>query len=181
MQGIIIEVLDFAHARRGGGIPVKPEPMKLADVCRHVIAELEQSRPGPGRAVLLRVENDDEGEWDPGRLAQVVSNLTANALQHSPEDAIVEVRIRGSQQHLVLQVHNSGPPIPPDVLAKVFEPFTTGASPAEALNEHIGLGLYIVREIARAHQGTVDVCSRADHGTSFVVKLPRRSRGEMTA
>ncbi len=178
MQGIIAEVLDFAHARRGGGIPVKPEPMKLGDVCRHVIAELEQARPG--RAVLLRVENDDEGEWDPGRLAQVVSNLTANALQHSPEDATVEVRIRGSQQHLVLEVHNSGPAIPPEVLANVFEPFTKGASPAEGLNENVGLGLYIVREIVRAHEGTVDVCSRAGHGTSFVVKLPRRSRTGVT-
>jgi len=171
MQGMIADVLDFSVVRRGGGIPLRTEHVKLSEICRHVISELEQARPG--RSVSLRVEKDDEGEWDPGRLARVVSNLVANALQHSPRDAAVEVRIRGSSHHLVLEVHDSGPPIPEAVLAAVFEPFTKGSSPSDDLSGNIGLGLYIVREIARAHQGKVDVCSRADKGTSFIVKLPR--------
>lgn len=172
MQGIIAGALDLARTRRGASIQVHREPVRLADVCRQAIAELEHARPG--RAIQLSVERDDEGEWDPGRLAQLVSNLAANALQHSPSDATVEVRIRGSQQNLVLEVHDSGPPIPPHVLATVFEPFVKGASSTDAPTANVGLGLYIVREIARAHQGAVDVCSRAGHGTSFVVKLPRR-------
>jgi K+-sensing histidine kinase KdpD len=169
MKGILAGVLDMASARHGGGIAVRPEPMSLADVCRDAIAEFEETKPG--RGVLLRVEADDRGEWDPGRMAQVVSNLVANALQHSPEDATVEVRIRGSRQNLVLEVHDSGPPIPPEVLPLIFDPFARG--PGEDRKVNVGLGLYIVREIARAHGGTVDVCSRADKGTSFAVKLPR--------
>jgi len=170
MQGIIRDVLDLANARRHRGIPVKPSPVKLADVCRHAIAELAEARSD--RSILLRVEGDDEGEWDPDRMMQVVSNLVANALEHGSEDATIEVRIRGSARNLVLEVYNSGPPIPSELLAKVFEAFTTGASPVDGA-KNLGLGLFIVREIARAHRGTVDVCSRPGHGTSFVVKLPR--------
>jgi K+-sensing histidine kinase KdpD len=172
MEEIIRDLLDFAKARRGGVIPVRPEPMKMEEVCRRVIAELEQANPG--REVSLHVEGDDRGEWDAARLAQLISNLVGNALQHSPEGAAVEVRIRGSSRNLVMEVNNSGPAIPPEVLPVLFEPFKRGS---ERKGKGVGLGLFIAREIARAHGGVVDVCSRADKGTSFTVKLPRTPRG----
>ncbi len=173
MEDIIRDLLDFAQARRGGGIPVRPEPVKMEEVCRQVIAELEQA--SGGRRVSLRVEGDDRGEWDAGRMAQLTSNLVGNALEHSPQGAAVEVRIRGSPRNLVLEVHNPGDPIPPEVVPALFEPFRRGSTGSENGKRNLGLGLFIVREIARAHGGVVDVCSRPGKGTSFAVKLPRWS------
>jgi signal transduction histidine kinase len=175
MEGIIRDLLDFAKARQGGGIPVRPEPVKMEEVCRRVIAELEQAHPG--REVSLCVEGDDGGEWDGARLAQLTSNLVGNALQHSPQSATVEVWIRGTSRNLVMEVHNSGPPIPPEVLPVLFEPFRRGNDPTGNEKRSVGLGLFIVQEVARAHGGVVDVCSRADKGTSFTLRLPRTLRG----
>jgi signal transduction histidine kinase len=74
----------------------------------------------------------------------------------------------------VLEVHNDGPPIPDDVRSRMFEPFATGGEAARPRG-HLGLGLFIVREIAVAHGGVVDLCSTESAGTSFVVKLPRHA------
>ncbi|HUK66470.1 MAG TPA: MASE1 domain-containing protein [Anaeromyxobacteraceae bacterium] len=174
MEEIIRNVLYFAMARTQGSIPVKAERIQMGDVCRQVIAEMEQAEPG--REVSLRVEANDSGEWDAARMAQVLSNLIGNAFQYSPKGTPVDVRIRGSSQNLVLQVHNLGPPIPPERLSGIFEPFKQGPQARNA-KVNVGLGLYIVKEIVEAHEGKVDVCSRVDQGTSFVVKLPRLKQG----
>jgi signal transduction histidine kinase len=176
MEEIIRNLLDFAKARTGGTMLVRSEAVNMGDVCRQVIAEIEQAEPG--RAVSLLVEGDDSGEWDAARMAQVISNLVGNALQHSPRGTPVDVRIRGSPRSLVVQVHNSGPAIAPEVLSGIFEPFKQGSHIPEnqSANVNMGLGLYIVKEIVEAHDGTVDVCSREDEGTSFVMKLPRSSQ-----
>ena len=173
MEEIIKNVLYFAVARTSGTIPVKAEPINMGEVCRQVIGEFEQVEPG--RKVSLRVEGDDSGEWDASRMAQVLSNLVGNALEHSPKDTPVDVRICGSAQNLVVQVHNAGPAIPSEALAEIFEPFKQGLDGAPGAKANVGLGLYIVKEIVEAHAGKVDVCSREGQGTSFVVKLPRAS------
>jgi signal transduction histidine kinase len=173
MEEIIRNVLTFAKARTEGTITVSAGSVHLGDVCRQVIAESEQAEPG--RTVSLRVEGNDSGEWDAARMAQVMSNLVGNAVQHSPQGTSVDVRIRGSPRNVVVQVHNAGPPIPPDVLPRIFEPFEQGIVQGAGVN--VGLGLYIVKQIVEAHEGTVDVCSREGKGTSFVVKLPRSLHG----
>jgi signal transduction histidine kinase len=175
MEEIVRNVLDFARARTGGAMPIRSEAVNMGDVCRDVIAEIEQAEPG--REVSLCVKGDDSGEWDAARMAQVISNLIGNALQHSPRDTPVDVRIQGSFRSLVVEVHNSGPPIAPEVLSGIFEPFKRGLDTPGSPSGNVGLGLYIVKEIVEAHDGKVDVCSRDGKGTSFVVKLPRASPG----
>ena len=75
---------------------------------------------------------------------------------------------------LLLIVHNHGSPIPEDLLPHVFEPFRSGPQEASNAGDSMGLGLFIVREIVRAHGGTVEAESDAEHGTTFTVRLPRR-------
>lgn len=175
MEEIIRNVLTFAKARTEGSIPVSAESVHMGDVCRRVIAESEQAEPG--RTVSLRVEGNDSGEWDAARMAQVISNLVGNAVQHSPDGTPVDVRVRGSSRSVIVQVHNAGPPIPSDVIARIFEPFEQGPDAGQSARANVGLGLYIVKQIVEAHEGTVDVCSREGKGTSFVVKLPRSPHG----
>ena len=79
---------------------------------------------------------------------------------------------------VVLQVHNPGPPIPNELLPSLFDPFRQAPSQREqgTRGSGLGLGLFVVREIARAHGGSVEVHSTREHGTTFRVRLPKDTR-----
>jgi signal transduction histidine kinase len=80
-------------------------------------------------------------------------------------------------QDVILTVHNGGTPIPPDAVATIFDPLVRGMSPELQRQRRpgsIGLGLYIAREVAIGHGGTIGVTSSAEAGTLFTVRLPRR-------
>ncbi|HET6440531.1 MAG TPA: PAS domain-containing sensor histidine kinase [Anaeromyxobacter sp.] len=170
MRGIIEDLLDFSRARQGLGIPVKKGPVDLAEISRRAIAEL-----GPlsgGRTLSLSVQGDTSLQGDAGRLLQVVSNLVGNAVQHGSGGVEVEV-VGGGPDQVFLAVHNRGA-IPEQMLPQVFEPFRRGRSVGGSGS--VGLGLFIVREVVRAHGGEVEVRSDEAAGTTFTVRLPRGSR-----
>jgi signal transduction histidine kinase len=169
MERMIRDLLDFTRVRLGGGFPLQPEPMHLDRLCAEVLEELEAAHPA--RALRSELRGGPAGAWDRHRLAQLVSNLVGNALQYSPEHSPVTVATRPDGEHMVLEVHNLGTPIPPEVLPHLFEPFRRGSG-APAGRQGLGLGLYIVQEIAHAHGGTVAVRSSEPEGTRFTVRLP---------
>lgn len=100
-----------------------------------------------------------------------------NALKYGPAEERVEVEMRGEEDSVVLQVRNGGAPIPPEALPHVFEPLRTRDQRwndrEHGAKRSVGLGLFIVHEIARAHGGTVAVASSPGSGTVFTVRLPR--------
>ncbi len=167
MADMIRQLLDFSQARLAGGFPVEPKPCDLVEACRCVIEELATSRHG--RELSLEAPERLDGRWDRGALSQVISNLIGNAIQHGA-DAPVRVRLEARGAQAVLEVRNSGDPIPADLLHEIFEPFRRG--PAASGSRSLGLGLYIARSIVAAHRGTIEVKSSTD-GTSFTVVLPR--------
>ena len=85
----------------------------------------------------------------------------------------MHIETRGEPDALVLSVHNLGPPIPPDVLPRLFQPLQRGEGSVSAARS-VGLGLYIVDQVVRAHGGTVSVQSSEETGTTFTVRLPRQ-------
>ena len=172
MSKIISQLLDFTRARLGGGIPIDPRPIDLAQVCADVIAEYETAHPD--RALSFDADMDTEGLWDPERLGQVVANLIGNAIQHGKPDGPIDVRLRDEGDAVCLQVHNDGSPIPADLLPSIFDPFRRQSTRADQKTEGLGLGLFIVREMVRAHSGEIGVRSTEADGTTFIVKLPRR-------
>ena len=111
----------------------------------------------------------------------MISNLLSNALQYSPPGTPVRVENHGEEDAVVLKVHNTGAPIPQDMLPGLFEPLERGPEVGENRERSIGLGLYIVRQLVLAHGGSVDVHSTPTEGTTFTVRLPRRppERGPM--
>ena len=172
MSHMVDDLLDLTRTRLGSGIPVAPAQMDLDAMCRAVIAEFQAIHPK--RRLVLHSEGDLRGRWDPARLGQVLSNLVGNALQHGANDKPIEVVARVDADEVVIGVHNEGSPIPPELLANIFEPMVShGRRGAESTS--VGLGLFIAREIVLAHGGTVTVRSIAGEGTTFSVRLPHRS------
>ncbi|AKJ08113.1 sensory box histidine kinase [Archangium gephyra] len=176
MKRMISDLLDFARGRLGGGIPISPRAVELTALCHEVVEELEAGRPG--REVELEVEGELEGEWDADRLSQLLINLGKNALDYSPEESRVRFSLYGEEGFVRLEVHNAGAPIPAERLGSIFEPFRRfGEEQSPTSTSGLGLGLYIVDQIVRAHGGSVSVRSTQEEGTTFTVRLPRHPVG----
>ncbi|HEY7374538.1 MAG TPA: hybrid sensor histidine kinase/response regulator [Polyangia bacterium] len=165
MSDMVHNLTDYARAGQGP-IPITRAVIDLGDVCRDLTGELGQL--DPARRIDLGCEGNLVGEWDQTRLHQALSNLVRNALKYGTGDVVVRARDAGDRVEIT--VHNDGPPIPPERLPIIFGAFERGQQEGAGL----GLGLYIVREIAKAHAGAVEVTSSAERGTTFVLRLPRR-------
>jgi signal transduction histidine kinase len=165
MQSIIRDLLDYAQARHGSGLPVHRRAARLGDICRTALEEVRTARPN--RTIHLDVTGDDSVALDPARVGQVVTNLVTNALIHGAADAPVQVSVDAREERVLLEVVNQGAPIPQHLMPTLFDAFRPGDSAGS-----IGLGLHIVREIARAHGGSVSVRS-GELGTAFTVTFPK--------
>jgi PAS domain S-box-containing protein len=174
MGRMIGDLLDFTRGRLGGGIPITRTPSNLRHICRHVLEELEAIHLE--RELRLSATGDFQGEWDADRLAQLLGNLGKNALDYSPEDTPVDFVLSDEGDTVRMAVHNAGTPIPEAQLPHLFEPFRRAEEGGARVPSGLGLGLYIVQQIAEAHGGTVEVRSREGEGTTFIVSLPRGCR-----
>ncbi|RKG83331.1 PAS domain-containing protein [Corallococcus terminator] len=176
---MIRDLLDFTQARLGGGIPVQCQDLDLATVVRQVMEEVQMNFPE--RVLQTSMPGHEaRGCWDPDRMAQVLTNLLGNALKYSPEGTPVMVRVQGTEREVLLEVHNAGDPIPPDMLCRLFQPMQRGAPGMDLTTRSVGLGLYIVQHIVQAHGGTIAVSSSKEAGTTFTVKLPRDGARQAT-
>jgi signal transduction histidine kinase len=114
------------------------------------------------------------GRWDADRLHEVVSNLLSNALLYGATDHPVTLAARSDgPSSVVVDVTNRGPEVPASLLPLLFDPFRRGPGGERRSSQGLGLGLYIAREIVRAHHGEITVRSSAVEGTTFTVTLPR--------
>jgi PAS domain S-box-containing protein len=170
MDEMIGTLLDFTRLRVHGSLPVVAEEIDLDPLIRGVVAELQAAHRR--RQIELDVSGNLRGRWDPARIAQLFSNLAVNALWHGARESVVRVALTGEAETVIMSVTNRGPVIPRELVERLFEPFQQGTDGASSGRGKLGLGLYIVREIARAHGGTIDVRS-ADEVTTFAVTLPR--------
>lgn len=170
---IVALLLDYTRARIGRGIPLERAAACLVELARRGVDEFEAIHPN--RRVRFRAEAEHvEGEWDAPRLSQVLSNLLDNAAKYGAVDQPIDVVVKATAADAWLEVRNGGPPIPPEKLAALFKPFERIGGSDEHAGSSLGLGLFIVREIVRGHEGAVDVSSSAEDGTWFRVRLPRR-------
>ncbi|XXY47449.1 ATP-binding protein [Sorangium sp. So ce269] len=168
---LITDLLDFTQARLGGGLRVARREIHLHQVAADCLDEVMLA--WPARKVEHRRTGDGLGLADADRIAQILTNLVNNALTYGTPDQPVTVTTAVLPGALEIQVHNAGRPIPPELQAKIFEPMQRGGAQARPGSRSVGLGLYIVREIASAHGGRVSVRSTEREGTTFVVVLPR--------
>jgi signal transduction histidine kinase len=168
MARMISGLLDFTQARLGGRIPLHRTDTDLSEIARSVRAEVLAANPA--RTIALDVEGDLRGSFDSDRTARLISNLLENAVSYAPADDRIDLRLAGRDGVVEIEVENSGPPIPAGERAAIFEPFRRGAGAGDFRG--LGLGLYIVQQIARAHGGDV-LLDGANGRTVFRATLQR--------
>jgi signal transduction histidine kinase len=175
MRRLVDVVLTYTRRSLGAVLPVDLKPVRLDELVRNCVHDLAVTNPD--REIVLTAAEGLEGIWDATRISQLVSNLIGNALKYGTSDEPIAVTLETEDSHsVVLRVHNFGPHIAPKLIADIFEPLirgTTPASSAEVGGANMGLGLYIAREVASAHYGTIHVTSDPESGTLFEVRLPR--------
>jgi signal transduction histidine kinase len=168
MAGLIEDVMDFARARLGGGLPLRRSAdQPLHPTLEHVISELRTA--WPERTIDAQLEFAEPVDCDRARVAQLLSNLLGNALTHGAPGAPVSVSASTDDGTFQLSVENAGEPIPEATIERLFQPFTRATSGPD--QKGLGLGLYIASEIARAHGGTLAVTSTPER-TRFTFHMP---------
>jgi PAS domain S-box-containing protein len=179
--GLVRQILGFAH-----GVGGPPQPVQLKHVARDIIAVVEETFP---KSITFEY-HVPTNLWvinaNPTQIHQVLLNLCVNARDAMPRGGTLRLRaenvmlddraataLKGAQpgSYLMLEIGDTGTGIPPDALERIWEPFFT----TKAAGSGTGLGLSTVRGIVEKHFGFIDLQTTAGHGTTFRVRLPRRT------
>jgi signal transduction histidine kinase len=176
IKGMINDLLDFTRTRLGTGLPINVRECNMKRIISNLIEE--NGACHPEAEIDFEFDGDPTGCWDAGRIEQMFGNLIGNALEHGQKSP---VRIVGCahDKEVTVAVHNKGNVIPKEKLSTIFDPLKGGSEPNHPQHTSragLGLGLYIVRQIAEAHDGDVEVDSSAETGTTFTVRLPRKPK-----
>ncbi len=174
MERMISQLLDFTRVRMGGAMCLERRMGDLGELCLGVAQELELAASCSVRCIA---EGDTTGSFDLDRIAETVSNIAGNAVEHAEAGTSVALHVDGTGADLVLDITNEGAPIPADVLPFIFEPFRRAQQRDYSKAGNLGLGLYIAHEVVRAHGGSIEARC-ADGTTTFTVRLPRSARPE---
>lgn len=167
-RGLIDELLDFTLVRVGHGLTVTRRPASFHEVIHQYVEELKLAFPsnpihhvaqGHGKCIL-----------DPDRVAQLLGNLVANAVTYGEPGGPITVTSTGDDDGCRLEVHNLGEPVPEAMAERIFEPMVRGGTTDHSVRS-VGLGLFIVKAIAQAHDGAVSVRSSREEGTTFTFVL----------
>lgn len=168
-ERMIADLLDFALARVGSGIAIAPSPQDLHAFVGQSVDELRVAFP---KATLLHQSfGSGSAILDADRVHQIIGNLVANSVAYGDLKEPITVTSRMEIDQAVVSVQNHGPAIPESLIAVLFEPMTRGTETASDVRS-VGLGLFIVREIAQVHGGKVAVSSSIEGGTVFSVYFP---------
>lgn len=163
---LIHDLLDFTQARLGKGMRITRAAIDLHAIISESVEELRTAFPS--RELVHRTKGTGRCEADADRLMQLVGNLVTNAITYGRADTPVVITSGLVEDACTISVHNVGEPIDAESIAALFEPMARGTHIPDGTRS-VGLGLYIVREIAKAHQGQATVTSNAEDGTTFAV------------
>ena len=168
-----LELLEHITRCAARALSIQPTLLDLREAVAGSLEELRLTFPQR----QLAYEHAGEGcvVVDKDRLYQVIGNLVSNAIAYGDRHCVVTVASRIDEAVAVISVHNLGPAIPAGLLKQLFDPMVRGRQQHPAFHNNAGLGLFIVRQIARAHGGDVKVISTEREGTTFTVTFARRA------
>ncbi|UQA57879.1 sensor histidine kinase [Polyangium aurulentum] len=170
---MVDDLLDAARVE-AGELTLHPSACDLRDIARDAV---ELYAPTTTRHEL-DVDIPDEplaGLFDAARVHQVLDNLLSNAIKYSPVGGHVRLALRREGDDALMSVADEGVGIPPEELARLFEPFQRAPS-GRKVAHGLGLGLWVVRRIVEAHGGHIRVESQPGEGSTFLIRLPLAAR-----
>jgi signal transduction histidine kinase len=171
MLRLVENVLDFA-AIQSGHVRLQSEDAALEEIAASVVETMRIIADGKQVKIAYAVEDAlPRLPLDVIKMTQAVQNLVANAVQYSPPETTVDVRLRTCPGGIELDVEDRGPGIPPEELPQLFKPFTRLSTRSLTRQRSVGLGLAITRRLVEAHGGTIDVRSEVGKGSVFTVRL----------
>ncbi|MEB0040980.1 MULTISPECIES: HAMP domain-containing sensor histidine kinase [unclassified Pseudomonas] len=172
MGAMVKDLLEFVRSRLGASLPIQRKPMEMASACREAIEEACAGQPECDPT--FEVSGDTRGNWDRGRIDQLLQNLIGNALQHGSNSHQLRLTLSADENSVTLMMQNFGEPIAEGAIGTLFDPLVRSTS--EELGHpstSLGLGLFIVKEVVTAHNGSITVTSNRADGTTFTVVLPK--------
>lgn len=165
---LVDQLLDVTRLK-AGKLSLELEPIELQSLVRDIILRLQETAKGAGVELVLEESGPVRGLWDHGRLEQVVTNLVTNAIKYGGSRP-VRVRVETSARGALICVRDQGIGIAPENFNRIFDQFERAV--AAGRYEGLGLGLYITRQLVRAHGGEIVVNSVPGEGSTFTVELP---------
>jgi len=169
MVRLIDDMLDVSRIR-SGKLSIRTGAVDLEALLQRIVGDLAQQAADVQSELRLLIVQPVAGTWDEFRIEQVIVNLLTNALRYGGGKPI-DVRLHADSQCARIEIADQGPGIPEDVLPRIFEPFERGQM--ENVPKGLGLGLYISRQLAEAHGGTLTARSKPGEGSVFIFTLPR--------
>jgi signal transduction histidine kinase len=167
LNELVLELLDASRVEQGQLVGPR-EPTDLVELARAAVARIAS----PVHTCVLEADGPVEGEYDAGRIDQVLTNLLENAIKYSPAGGEVRVQVRRDQDGAHIAVVDQGIGIPANDLSYVFDRFHRGSNVDDRRFAGMGLGLYICRGIVEQHGGRIWVESQSGAGSTFHVLLP---------
>ncbi len=169
MQELIDNLLDFTKSELGEGITLDLEQNneKLEKAIEQVIQEVKNT--DATHEIIPSINLTKKVNCDIDRVGQLLSNLLSNAVKHGFSSTPIYITAKNSEDLFILEVTNASDTIPEKTFKDIFKPFTTSHS--DNKKDGLGLGLYIASEIAKAHNGKLEVTSAEDQ-TSFKFSMP---------
>ena len=174
LNALVQQILDLARLEREGESLDLAEA-DLADIASETVEAMRPKAEAAGVKLTLSAERGTcAAKVDARLIGEALDNLVANALRHSGSSD-VEVSVSSSPREFVIAVEDHGVGIPPEHAERVFERFHRVDPARAAESGGAGLGLAIVRRIARMHGGDVSLSAVSPHGCRFAISLPRRA------
>jgi len=168
VAALVVELLDLAQIR-AGRLALRRRPVDLAELARSVAERLGDVLAKSGNTLEVDAAAPVEGDCDPARIEQVLANLLVNASRHAPGARVV-LRVAREGDRAVLSVEDDGRGIPADARERIFGAYEKVERGGKG--QGLGLGLYIARQIAEAHGGTIVAGASGAGGAAFRVELP---------
>ncbi len=179
--GLVDDLLDISRITRGK-VELRSEPVEVADLVARSLELVSPLLDAGRHAVSVDVAPGLVVHGDPGRLAQVLSNLLNNAAKYTPAAGAIAVSARRDGDDIEIRVRDNGIGIDAAMLPRIFEPFAQAQQALDRAQGGLGLGLAIVDNLVKLHGGTVGARSEGrGQGTELTVRLPRLERGRDAA
>lgn len=168
MVRLINDMVDVSRIR-SGKLSLRPAPCELAALIGRIVDDLEQFSTACGSVMEIGMLQPASGVWDEFRIEQIIVNLLTNALRYGgPSPVTVTLSVDGGHAHIV--VRDQGPGIALADQQRIFSPFERADT--QDKRDGLGLGLYIARQLAESHGGSLDVESAPGQGAAFHLRLP---------